>query len=95
MNREGVLYRIGESGVEYAPRLSGIIGKTMVVGGALLIGCEIGEIIGLDASAENFYLMAAGLIITPMGLALDKAREVAMRERDFETKNISYKLELL
>ena len=95
MNREGVLYKIGDLGAEYAPRLSGIAAKTIVVGGALLIGCELGEVIGLDTSAENFYLMATGLIITPIGFALDKAREVAMRKRAFETKNISSTLELL
>jgi hypothetical protein len=95
MNREGVLYKIGDLGAEYTPRLSGIVTKTMVVGGGLLIGCELGEVLGWDVSAENSYLMAVGLIITPLGIALDKAREVAMRKRAFETKNISSTLELL
>ena len=82
-----ILYRIGEAEVKYAPIMSGLFAKAAVVGGAGLTGYGIG--------AENIPWAIAGLLITPMGLAVDKAREVVIieTERREAIKNLEAAME--
>ncbi len=61
MNIGQILYKIGEFEVEYAPRLSGIVAKATIVGGAFLTGAGIGS--------EEPSLLIAGLLALPIGLS--------------------------
>lgn len=81
MGVELILYKVGEFEVEYAPRLSGIVAKAMVAGGALLIGYELSEISGGSASTGDISMMVAGALILPAGLALDKVRKTVKEIR--------------
>ena len=67
-----ILYRIGRAEVKYAPIMSGLFAKATIVGGASLVGYGIGR--------ETISWVIAGLLVTPMGLAVDRARKIVKKK---------------